>query len=112
MRTLKYRVWNPNENQFEPDAWLYQNGKLDHDTVYLAHMQNWIVSASTGIFDVDGKEIYEGDIVSFDNMRYSSILMTSPKIVEYDKGAFNIAHRLIENLKIVGNIYQNPNLVK
>jgi uncharacterized phage protein (TIGR01671 family) len=75
----------------------------------------YIIQQYTGLQDCDGKEIYEGDIVSgsFYDEEYHHAEITKCE-VRFNNGAFNIAsrnwHRL--TLKVVGNIFENPKLLK
>jgi uncharacterized phage protein (TIGR01671 family) len=75
----------------------------------------YIIQQYTGLQDCDGKEIYEGDIVSgsFYDEEYHHAEITKCE-VRFNNGAFNIAsrnwHRL--TLKVVGDIFQNPKLLK
>lgn len=62
----------------------------------------------TGLHDKNGKEIFEGDILDFENGYISEIHFSNACFLLNDG-----MHR--ENLshgKIIGNIYQNPELLE
>lgn len=70
-----------------------------------------VVMASTGLKDKNGKEIFEGDVLK----HWDEII-----IVEYenDFAGFNICYKLNrytlipENIEVIGNIYENPELLE
>jgi hypothetical protein len=73
----------------------------------------------TGLLDKNGKEIYEGDIVQYENQN-SMALDTSvvewvenyhPKIGDYGISGF-LVKCLPDQCEIIGNIYENPELIQ
>ena len=108
MRDIKFRAWNT----FHKEMYFFKVGEgynglmIDRESI----MQ------FTGLHDKNGKEIYEGDIVS------ASIYSDEkPKTLEvyYDNGCFIIEYQDSESdftplgwfpsiVEIIGNIYENP----
>ena len=77
---------------------------------------------STGLKDKNGKEIFEGDVVTFeDEIRCGDDLdiFLNIGVVEYGQGMFYISNRqsvcaddLLDgemwDVEVIGNIYENP----
>ncbi|HEM4366691.1 hypothetical protein HCB58_03210 [Streptococcus suis] len=82
---------------------------------------------STGLFDVNGKEIFEGDVVEstwfkgYDDCvgyRKAGVVVYRDGCfrIEYpgeeEKGYFSITLKFAVSVEIIGNIYENPELVE
>lgn len=75
---------------------------------------------STGLKDKNGKEIYDGDIVRFTLTDGFDYVVDEEGVVSYKLGAFYVVNGLDEfliseiyanEIEVVGNIYENPELV-
>ena len=75
------------------------------------------VGQYTGLTDKNGKKIFEGDIIKADNWLHQNMKIYT--IVFEDSGFYakhkdedcwNFDH--LENIEIIGNIYDNPELLK
>ena len=135
MRKIKYRAWD------DINRIMYYNimvGGFD-DTVSLVFIDDeWknlsgeeILMQYTGLIDRNGKEIYEGDLLQrVQEVGYlwkvkfgewcdgskSSIgfyLERHPMITWNDSKYLDIdIKKAIKSLKVIGNIYENPELLK
>ena len=121
---MKYRLWCKDKNEWEKDDWvILPNGNLMWveygNLVGGVYMKNHVLVKSTEFKDIEGKEIYEGDIIRYwDNFdeRYKLA------IIKFDKGSFIMTNDRInwdiglinkdDKIKIVGNIYENKDLIK
>jgi uncharacterized phage protein (TIGR01671 family) len=75
----------------------------------------------TGLHDQNGKEIYEGDILKFSevdtaivewNEKYSYFMLKPIQDYYFDSDVLGHALEYNDNVEVIGNIYENPELVK
>ena len=100
------------------------NGKRVYHIVSDSGMRNDIqpdtIGEYTGLNDKNGTPIYEGDIVR--HVRGQKRMMVSGEYeddaivftVKYEDAQFNVSYyaRVTGSLEVIGNIYDNPELVK
>lgn len=119
MREIKFRVWNKKLREMDysvtPDPSKYEKFWGDKGL----SGEHWIpddpddysdLMQFTGLKDKNGREIYEGDILCFETE-----LGRSKKTVAWSEGevysGWNISRAYCDG-EIIGNIYENPELVK
>lgn len=126
----KFRAWAGGSlcRMYQPDEVMVGNGDIwivDEDSV----AGDWIVNndlelmQSTGLKDKNGKEIFEGDVVQFEDCyTESDFLYINKGIVEWSQGSFTVTNRdsvemedlldgEILDVTIIGNIYENSALM-
>jgi uncharacterized phage protein (TIGR01671 family) len=117
-REIKFRVWLIVENDFNDEGY-----KMIYDLAFEEYLpvNDQLSSVKhlmqyTGLLDKNGKEIYEGDIV-----KSAKSIHDKNGVVEFYKGSFILrfdneyyALGFYENEKgeVIGNIYQNPELLE
>lgn len=112
MREIKFRVWSKLDNRYIPYSinFPYEINEIFTLTNYLA-FQQW-----TGLKDKKGKEIYEGDIIEFDKEHWTSESLNINEIKWNSiTGGFNGLGWYCEwprYCTILGNIFENPELLK
>lgn len=120
MRKINFRIWDVNNKEHE-----YPNGKRWSGTqAFLITMDGWVfdgdgnsydeyhvIEPYTGIKDVNGTEIYEGDIIEYDFYASCSgvgklrmVVGWNEKTLGWSRG--DILGNKNLNIKIIGNIHQ------
>ena len=121
-RTIKYRVWHHTLNKFIPaDEWyLDLNGRLCFLDIkgclgitddYLIEVEENLYTAQqyTGLKDMNGKEIYEGDIIK---TPLAHMFRSNIYEVKYHQNRFTPDDICDGDVEIIGNIFENKDLLK
>ena len=123
----KFRAWTEEGKVMYYDVYPFRDNALllSYDEIAFDEVpaSDFILMQSTGLKDKDGKEIYEGDVV-----KYEVGSNTYTEEVAYDKNfaGFGVRDADIDiiftflqladvvdliSLEVVGNIYENPELL-
>lgn len=125
---MRFRAWHKamqRMSEILAISYERQKVKIKHQqgiTHMTIPLDEAILMQSTGLFDVNGKEIFEGDIVvnKYGNVGYVAYLQQEAGfVVVLKKSDYRLGHRntgesydVATNHEIIGNIYQNPELVE
>lgn len=117
---IQYRVWDKSEKKYvEYSFGLDRDGELrDSYGDCLIH-DDYIVEQFIGLKDRNGQKIYEGDILKFTQCLFNTNPENYPvktKVVKWDSlvGKWTVYEtRAGEiDLRVIGNIHENPDLLK
>jgi len=124
MRDIEFRAWDePNKEWLVYDAcWFYEedNGfhcgyKAGHAAPNAGDWVNCPIVQYTGMKDKNGKKIFEGDILDFDEAEWGGKF--NPEVVpsiNHLIGEFPMSgsHLDVSEWRaVIGNIYENPELI-
>jgi len=128
MREIKFRAWNLADKKWDKVSEVFGMNDYFRDLgngVFRFNRGDVILMQYTGLKDKNGKEIYEGDILDITSTNSSGTVSPGKYKVVEGSGGFDIEResfgepitcRLGEipwgNNKIIGNIYENKELLK
>lgn len=132
MREIKFRAWNKEKEimvyQNEDDSEEYWDGVLPSDVEMVNSIfrygpsSEYIWMQYTGLKDVNVREIYEGDVVKFKSVYYENKIMKAVVKFKDSLGAFVfdmgddqgtwIMNASMREIEVIGNIYENPDLLE
>ena len=127
MRDIKFRIWDTENKEmlkvqeldFEPT---FYGGRIairpDQYNDYF-DTEDMILMQYTGLHDKNGKEIYEGDIIQYEDIT-KGLVRYSEKYAQYvlvNTGAVKdefepLGDYNMEVFEIIGNEYDNPDLLE
>lgn len=132
MREIKFRAWNIEtremEDNFEIDSegvpYEVEDNGACGDPECCGSYQEWIVEHTawrmmqyTGLRDSKGVEIYEGDIVkNIIRNRFGPFAIEFKELFDNEQGfslgtGFDTKGNSGNELEVIGNIYENPELL-
>ena len=110
MREIKFRVWDKVNKR-----WIKQFN-IDLLSINVSELPNIELMQCTGLKDINKKEIYEGDIISFGDNK---------GVVFYKHAKFKVKYRYyncycfdalsdvlyFNKVEVIGNIYENEEII-
>ena len=106
-RETKYKVWDKFAMRFITNIHIFPNGEVRYYDNIL-NPKDIEVCFFIGFKDKNGKEIYEGDIVEVtDKNGWGKKI-----IITYNKGYYNLALFSNKKIEVIGNKFENPELLK
>ena len=121
MRDIKFRVWDNERNAmlnsksvdidfFEGEIEITSD-TIRYDEVYTDEIKDFELMQYVGCKDKNNKEIYEGDIVKTKE-HIGQIIYSKGMFFIDVKGDFYLPiYNVSEFMEVIGNIYENPELL-
>lgn len=109
MRELKFRAWGKDIKKFLYIE-LAPNAQIKDSEWRYNGYDDW--EQYTNLKDKNGKEIYEGDIIDFFGEKYPVIYRAGCFWAEYSKTQKDHLFLYATDSEVIGNIHENPELVK
>lgn len=120
MRVVKFRAWDKEIEKIYPvleidfvEEWVSMYSKMTGR--HYNWLNNLVLMQYTGLQDKNGVEIYEGDIVRKSNGAIGQVvyLKATASYKLYNNGQiFDIFEADARYLEVIGNIYENPELLQ
>lgn len=109
-REIKFRAWD------ESQKYMAYQGTPDLEEVqsFMHHFGNKILMQNTGLKDINGKDIYEGDIVVDDDGYKCDVRFYNGRFIPlvYVKENYNCIDKYDPKLfTVIGNVFENPKLM-
>ncbi|MGS7126948.1 YopX family protein, partial [Streptococcus pyogenes] len=119
----KFRAWSTFKNEWAKHFYITESGLIynmeqpHRDLIGAVPVEKsgLILMQSTGLFDKNDVEVFDGDIMFYEQDCYQYTLVKYDKdklaFVLYD-GCERLYHELWEPGEVIGNIYENPELLE
>ena len=130
MRELKFRVWSSRFGMhkvgcliLKEGAWNFEPEDKDYIGVNISYGPTVTIEQDTGIYDKNGRMIYEGDIIKmkypYDRRCIGKFVVVkdpnSPRLGLLDKTKndeiFDLYKHMSSQYKIIGDIHHSPDLL-
>lgn len=122
MRRLEFRAWEHNSKRMIYNVSVRNSCIVNHiDTFYQPnHKTNYPIMQFTGLYDKNKRGIWEGDILGYE---YGENDKEKTFYIVFHQGSWcltykhwenqfcKLDHFHLENAKVIGNIYENPELL-
>lgn len=122
-REIKFRAWHKDLKKMfkigqitlEKGTWNFEPNDRDFIGISIPSQPSFVLMQYTGLHDKNGKEIYEGDIVKsyyYIDTPNGEQERFNQKVINYNDVLCEYKINAFENLEVIGNIYENPELLE
>lgn len=120
-REIKFRAFNKKESVMYQDIAVLTNEESQKSQLSISSNRiaistkndGYSIMQYTGLKDKNGKEIYEGDILDDNKPWVVKSSTNGAWMLDYANGSGEkYLYPIMQHLEIIGNIYENPELLK
>ena len=121
----KFRAWTEEGEVMYYDVYPFKDDTLllSYDEIAFDEVpaSDFIIMQSTGLFDKNGNEVFDGDIIKFTLTDGFNYVVEEDGAATYKLGAFYVANGLCEyligdidtnDIEVIGDIYETPELLE
>lgn len=116
--TMEFRLWDKLTRSFiysNPNNTLYITLDGQIYNIYTGKIESeYVINQYTGMVDINGTKIYDGDILSHNNINFLVSKMEAGtwhaiKLPILSRTGSSL--RAYKNITVIGNVFQNQNLI-
>ncbi len=119
-RELKYRIWHEEDKRWiqndDDIIGINNHGVIindRHDMENLSLLDGVVVQLCTDAMDKNNKKIYDGDILNYrGRIGYVEYFAAMYICSWNDQTDDELSHMMIGDMEVIGNIFENPELLK
>ena len=110
MREIKFKCWDKVDKQMFHNLVNFGSESIND----FFKEKQYIFLQYTGLKDKNGKEIYEGDMVriQYVDNNFNDVDKVEKVFLTRRTGDYYIYEYMSNELEVIGNIYENPELLK
>ena len=114
MKQIKFRAWNLSEKKWTTFGTCIDSKAFEVGGVFKP-FRDVVIQQFTSLEDKNGKEIYEGDVLRWKESAAGIVEFVAPSFRVRIHGYRNLDPFPVDldfvGLEVIGNIYENPNLL-
>lgn len=116
MREIKFRAWDKVANDMLPNIQNHINDEIFAFGYMLNNYERFSIMQYTGLKDKNGKEIYEGDVLSHGNHKLlvafiDGCFSFECRISKYTGISMSMRDHQESEFEVIGNQFETPQLV-